>query len=229
MKPVISVILPVLNEQAVINDTLSHLRSLPFSQRIEIIVADGDRGAGTLSVIRDSRVIRVTCPRGRGAQLAEGAKRASGDLLVFLHADTRLPESAFPDVLTILNENSWAASSFDMGIAAGGTAFRVIERVANFRSRWTGIPYGDQALCVKREWYERVGGFRPLPLMEDVDLVRRLKKEGGQIRFFSSKVRTSARRWEKEGIVRCTLRNWIILCLYYLGVKPEALKRYYGD
>ncbi len=229
MKPVISVIIPVLNEQAVINDTLAHLHSLPCFQPIEIIVVDGDSDAGTLCVISDSRVVKITCSRGRGAQMAEGAKRARGGLIVFLHADTRLPGSAFEDVSTILDENSWAASAFDMGIAAEGTAFRVIETVANLRSRWTGIPYGDQALCVKREWYDRVGGFRPLPLMEDVDLARRLKKEGGLIRFFSSRVRTSARRWEKEGIVRCTLRNWMVLGLYYLGVAPDVLKRYYGD
>jgi GT2 family glycosyltransferase len=122
-----------------------------------------------------------------------------------------------------------AASAFDLNINARGLIFRLIETVANLRSRWTDIPYGDQAICVKREWYERIGGFMPYPVMEDVDLVQRLRKAGGRIRIFPSKARTSARRWQKEGALVCTLRNWMILVFFYLGVSPVVLKRYYDD
>jgi len=229
MKPIISIIIPVLNEQATINDVLSHLRSLPCSHHIEIIVVDGDDETGTLSVIRDEQIIKIKSPKGRGIQMAMGAKKARGDLLLFLHADTFLPVTAFNDLLTIRMVKGVAASAFDLNINADGFIFRIIETVANLRSRLTGIPYGDQAICVKKEWYERIGGFMPYPVMEDVDLVQRLRKAGGLIWIFPSKARTSARRWQKEGALVCTLRNWMILGLFYLGVSPVVLKRYYDD
>ncbi|MFA6013415.1 MAG: TIGR04283 family arsenosugar biosynthesis glycosyltransferase [Desulfobacteraceae bacterium] len=229
MKPLISVIIPVLNEQATINDVLSHLRSLPYFHHIEIVVVDGDDDAGTLSVIRDEPIIKIKSPKGRGIQMAVGATNARGDLLLFLHADTFLPVTAFKDMLSIRMNKTVAASAFDLSINAEGLIFRIIETAANLRSRLTGIPYGDQAICVKREWYERVGGFMPYPVMEDVDLVQRLRKNGGCIQIFSSKVRTSARRWQKEGAFACTLRNWMILVFFYLGVSPVVLKRYYDD
>jgi len=229
MKPIISIIIPVLNEQATINDVLSHLRSLPCSHHIEIIVVDGDDETGTLSVIRDEQIIKIKSPKGRGIQMAMGAKKARGDLLLFLHADTFLPVTAFNDLLTIRMVKGVAASAFDLNINADGFIFRIIETVANLRSRLTGIPYGDQAICVKKEWYERIGGFMPYPVMEEVDLVQRLRKAGGLIWIFPSKARTSARRWQKEGALVCTLRNWMILGLFYLGVSPVVLKRYYDD
>jgi len=229
MKPLISVIIPVLNEQTTINAVLSYLRSLPYSHHIEIIVVDGDNDAGTLSVILDERIIKIKSPKGRGIQMAVGATKARGDLLLFLHADTFLPVTAFADILTIRMDKTVAASAFDLSINARGLIYRIIETAATLRSRLTGIPYGDQAICVKREWYERIGGFMPYPVMEDVDLVQRLRKNGGRVRFFSSKVRTSARRWQKEGALVCTLRNWMILGFFYLGVRPVVLKRYYDD
>lgn len=229
MKPIISIIIPVLNEQATINAVLSYLRSLPYSHHIEIIVVDGDVEAGTLSVIRDEHIFKIKSPKGRGIQMALGATKARGDLLLFLHADTFLPISAFKDMLSIRMDKTVAASAFDLNINAKGLVFRIIETAANLRSRLTGIPYGDQAICVKREWYDRIGGFMSFPVMEDVDLVQRLRKNGGRMRIFSSKVRTSARRWEKEGALLCTLRNWMILGFFYLGVRPVVLKRYYDD
>lgn len=229
MKPIISVIIPVLNEQATINAVLSHLRFLPYINHIEIIVVDGDDEVGTLSVIEDRQIIKIKSPKGRGIQMSMGAKMARGDLLLFLHADTFLPVTAFKDILTIRIDKAVAASAFDLKINAKGFVFRIIELTASLRSRLTGMPYGDQALCVKREWYERIGGFMPYPVMEDVDLVQRLRNNGGRILIFSSKVRTSARRWQKEGALVCTLRNWMILGLFYLGVSPVLLKRYYDD
>lgn len=229
MKPLISVIIPVLNEQTTINAVLAYLRSLPYAMCVEIIVVDGDDNAGTLSVIRDEHIIKMKSPKGRGIQMSMGAKSARGDLLLFLHADTFLPVAAFKDILSIRMDKAVSASAFDLNIDAEGLIFRIIETAANLRSRLTGIPYGDQAICVKREWYERIGGFMPYPVMEDVDLVQRLRKNGGRVRIFSSKVKTSARRWEKEGALLCTLRNWTILGLFYLGVSPVVLKRYYDD
>lgn len=229
MKPLISVIIPVLNEQKTLNDVLSYLRSLSYSHHIEIIVVDGGDDSGTLSVIRDEHTIKIKSPKGRGIQMVVGATTARGDLLLFLHADTFLPDSAFRDMLSIRMDKTVGASAFDLSINAEGLIFRIIETAANLRSRLTGIPYGDQAICVKREWYEHIGGFMSYPVMEDVDLVQRLRKSGGRVRIFSSKVRTSARRWEKEGALLCTLRNWMILGFFYLGISPVVLKRYYDD
>lgn len=229
MKPLISIILPVLNEQATINSVLTHLHCLFRNWPSEIIVVDGDARKRTLSVISDPEVKKISSVKGRGIQMAAGARVAEGDLLLFLHADTRLPSTAPQDIQSILHDKNTAACAFDLAIDDAHPVFRMIEKTANVRSRISGLPFGDQALCIKREWYDKVGGFRPYPLMEDVDLMRRLKRIRGRVKIFPAKVRTSARRWHKEGILYCTLRNWMILALYFLGVRPQSLMRFYMD
>ncbi len=229
MKPVISVIIPVLNEQVSINGLISHLRLIFDTFPIEIIVVDGCDHQETLSVIQDPHVLKIGSAKGRGVQMIAGAEKASGNYLLFLHADTRLPATALSDVLSMGNDKKTAACAFDLSIDDSHPVFRLIETMVNVRSRAMGLPFGDQALCVKREWYDTVCGFRPYPLMEDVDLVCRLKRRKGRIRMVSSKVTTSARRWRKEGIVFCTVRNWMILFLFFGGIRPEVLKRFYND
>lgn len=229
MKPVISVIIPVLNEQAKINALTTHLRTLACSGLAEIIVVDGDSKGGTLSVIRDAGAVKIKSPKGRGVQLAAGAEKARGELLLFLHADTFLPASAFTDILSIRNDTSIAASAWDLSINHPGPVYKIIGKTASLRSRLSRIPYGDQGLCVKREWYDRIGGMRPFSVMEDVDFALRLKRKGGKVLFFKGVVRTSPRRWEKEGVLVCTLRNWVILGLFFFGVGAGRLEGYYGD
>ena len=114
-----------------------------------------------------------------------------------------------------------------MGIQSGRRVFRLIETGASLRSRITRVPYGDQAIFIRKDYFESIGGFSEIPLMEDVELMRRIKKGGGRIFIIPQKVMTSPRRWEKEGIVYCTLRNWTLITLYFLGVPPEKLTAFY--
>ncbi len=223
----ISIIIPVYEETGRISRALGALSHAAGIEDAEIIVVDGHGHRTTLRVLPHGSVRGICAPRGRGAQMHAGALAATGSTLLFLHVDTRLPAGALLQIRTALQDPMIDGGAFDLGIDAAGAAFRLIERGASLRSRMTRIPYGDQAVFLKREAYFRLGGFRPLPLMEDVDLMRRLKRSGGRIRFFRQRVRTSARRWRREGILFCTLRNYALIGLYYLGVSPERLARHY--
>jgi hypothetical protein len=118
--------------------------------------------------------------------------------------------------------------AFDLEIKSKKRIFRLIERAASIRSRLTRIPYGDQAIFLKKSFFDQIGGFKDIPIMEDVELMQRVKKAGQKIKFIPRKVWTAARRWEKEGIVYCTLRNWILISLYMFGVSPEKLNKFYS-
>ena len=227
----ISVIIPVLNEAAIINSTISHLRGAhlkaqAFKEGVQVIVVDGSPEGSTINAVSDKNAIKSLSGRGRSVQMNKGASLATGDVLLFLHVDTELPEDGLKNISHVM-ENGYEAGSFDLGIASGKFIFRVIERAASIRSRITRIPYGDQAIFIKRECFERLSGFREIPLMEDVDLMRRLKKSGGKICIIRKRVYSSPRRWEKEGVLYCTLTNWALVLLFYLGVSPERLKRFY--
>ena len=229
MKPVISVIIPVYGEAGCINRTIDKLKS-SVSQMlwtIEIIVVDGDPEKSTLQSIKDPDIIKIVSPAGRGVQMNHGARAATADLLLFLHADTVLPENALKAILGISRDKGVAAGAFDLAIGDAHPAFRIIEKVATLRSRITRIPFGDQAVFFKSECFWALGGYKPIALMEDVDIMRRLKKKGYKIRFIADSVITSARRWKKEGLVYTTLRNWMLQLLFYFGVSPEKLKMYY--
>jgi len=216
----ISVIIPVYNEQGSINDTVSMVRALGDS---EIIVSDGN--GETLKVIDDKDVIKINSEKGRGVQLNTGARAAKGEVLVFLHADTKLPEDAFFEVENILKSANGGA--FDLGIDSGKFIFRIIEKLSSLRSRVTRCPYGDQTIFVRRELFDIVGGFKDHPIMEDVRFMQDIKRLGFKISISKKRSITSARRWKKEGIIYTTLRNWFIISLYYFGVAPEKLKRFY--
>ena len=195
---------------------------------IEIIVVDGDPEKSTLQSIKDPDIIKIVSPAGRGVQMNHGARAATADLLLFLHADTVLPENALKAILGISRDKGVAAGAFDLAIGDAHPAFRIIEKVATLRSRITRIPFGDQAVFFKSECFWALGGYKPIALMEDVDIMRRLKKKGYKIRFIADSVITSARRWKKEGLVYTTLRNWMLQLLFYFGVSPEKLKMYYS-
>ena len=214
----ISVIIPVYNEQAAINGTIARLNDC------EIVVSDCT--GSTLDVISDSSVIKkVRAERGRGNQLNAGAKAATGEILLFLHADTELPESWVRDITE--NIKFCDAGAFSLGIDDGRFIFRIIERTATLRTKLTKIPYGDQAIFVKREIFDKTGGFADFPIFEDFRLMQDIKKTGANIHILPQKVKTSARRWQKEGILYVTLRNWFITILYLCGVSPHKLKKLY--
>jgi rSAM/selenodomain-associated transferase 2 len=223
----ISVIIPVYREQDVINQTVGRVRALPLGRSVEIIVVDGSPDGETIGAIVDGDVTAIRSGKGRGRQMNAGAATASGDVLLFLHADTQLPADGLTQAAQIMENDDVVAGAYRLGIAAKGVAFRIIESIANLRSRLTRIPYGDQAIFIRKATFMELGGYREWPIMEEVDLMRRTKRGGGKICFVQSKVMTSARRWREEGIVACTLRNWTIMCFYLVGVSPKKLARWY--
>lgn len=223
-----SVIIPVFNEEGILQHTLEHIRKLEGAESSEIIVVDGDPEGRTIGTIRDEIVIAITAPQGRGNQMNAGAALAKGTVLVFLHADTRLPHHAFTLIGSSLRNPSYGAGAFDLAISSPRPIFRLIERTASLRSRLTRIPYGDQAFFFRKDFFESLGGFASIPLMEDVEIMSRIKKRGERIVFIKQPATTSARRWEKEGILYCTLRNWFLISLYFFGVSPERLSKLYS-
>ena len=227
MSVTFSVIIPVLHENAVISETIGRIRSFAGGEAAEIIVADGDPAGGTLRAIADGSVRKLLSEPGRGRQLNRGAGAASGEILLFLHADTKLPPDALIRIGETLHDETLAGGAFDLAIDSPRRAFRPIERVASIRTRLTRIPYGDQAIFLRYDWFRSLGGFRDLPIMEDVDLMRRLKQAGGRIAILPERAVTSARRWEREGILFATLRNWSLVTLFLCGVDAQRLVRWY--
>jgi rSAM/selenodomain-associated transferase 2 len=222
----ISVIIPVLREEAVINDAITRIRAMDGA--VEIIVVDGSPQGATLEAISGDHAKRVVSEKGRARQMNQGARTALGDILLFLHADTELPPDAFGSISSVMQDGSLVGGAFDLGIGEKGLPFRLIESIASFRSRLTRIPYGDQAIFLTRDYFTKLDGYKEIPLMEDVELMRRVKAAGGKICIIRKRVKTSARRWKREGVLRCTARNWTIMLLYLLGVAPERLAAWYA-
>ena len=221
----ISVIVPVLNEAKTIAATLEALRGLaPY----ETIVVDGYSADGTALIAANFAVKIYTSERGRARQMNYGAQQASGDVLLFLHADTRLPGSALADIAGALKNPGCVAGRFDVELDGKHWLLPVVARLISYRSRISKVGTGDQAIFVRREVFERMKGFPEVPLMEDIAFCRALKRLGG-IACLRSRVVTSARRWEADGVWRTILRMWIIKLLYFAGVSPARLKRFYAD
>ena len=226
--PSYSIIIPVLHEPDNINTLIQCIYRLDSHAQCEVIVVDGTPQRDTINVIDTDQVISLVAEKGRARQMNAGAAVARGEVLIFLHADTRLPENALRAVSTALESDEYVGGAFDLGIGSDRFIFKVIARVASYRSRLTRIPYGDQAFFLRKDYFEKIDGFRELPIMEDVEFMCRIKKRGDKICILTDKVSTAPRRWEKEGILYCTLRNWIIILLYFLGVSPRTLQHYYG-
>lgn len=213
-KAKISVVIPTLNAGHVLPPLLAQLQDLG-----EVILADG----GSVESPIGGRVIQA--PRGRGTQLAAGASAAQGEWLLFLHADTRL-EAGWKEALLAAMAEPDRAHYFRFALDDASAQARRLERAVAWRCRWLGLPYGDQGLFLTRALYDAVGGFRPLPLMEDVDLVRRLGR--ARLAALPARAITSAERWRRDGWFRRSARNLTTLSLYFAGVSPERLARFYA-
>lgn len=218
--------LPVWNEAGGIGAALAALAPLR-ARGHEVIVADGGSTDATPRLAARGADRVLAAPRGRARQMNAGAAAASGAVLLFLHADTRLPADADRLVLAALDGGRRGWGRFDVRLSGAHPAFRVIERLISARSRMSGIATGDQAMFVARERFREAGGFADIPLMEDVELCRRLKRAAGRPACIRAPVVTSSRRWERGGIVRTTWLMWWLRGAYALGADPGRLARHY--
>lgn len=220
----LSVIMPVLDEAAGIEASLRALA--PLRRRgAEIVVVDGGSSDGTPVLARPLADRVIEAQRGRASQMNAGAAAAGGSVLLFLHADTRLPNNADRLVFGGLTESGRVWGRFDVGF--DGKRLPFIALMMNWRSRMTGIATGDQAMFVTRAAFEEAGGFPPIALMEDVALSARLKRLGHPL-CLHAKVTTSPRRWEQHGVLRTVLLMWKLRLAYFFGVDPVRLAETYG-
>lgn len=223
--PSLSIIVPVLDEAAIIVGALQDLAK--FRERgAEVIVVDGGSRDGTPGLARPHADDIVTAARGRGAQMNAGAAEARGEVLLFLHADTKLPPEADRLILQALgNGDGWGR--FDVRIDGRSPLLTIIAALMNWRSRRTGIATGDQAMFITRRIFAETGGFPEIALMEDLVLSQRLKRIARPI-CLTAQVVTSGRRWERHGVVRTMLMMWRLRLAFFLGADPAALARRYG-
>lgn len=222
----ISIVIPVLEDAAELRRNLPRLVGL--SGDMEIIVVDGGRDRDVAAAAREHGARCVPGPRGRGSQLNRGAMTACGSRLLFLHADCWLDPGALDEVERLLDDPTVAAGTFEQHLEGSRFTYRLIERAAALRTRYLRCPYGDSGLFLRRELFQRVGGFPDLPLCEDIGMARRLRRHG---RFCISprRIHVSARRFEQRGVVRTTLLNGWMALGFRLGIPPARLYRtYYG-
>lgn len=217
----LSIVVPCLNESERIAGALDALAPLR-GRGVEVIVVDGGSSDGTLALARDRADLVITGARGRGVQMNAGARRARGDVLLFLHADSRLPERADLLVLDALARTGKAWGRFDVAIRGRHPLLPVIATAMNVRSRLTRIATGDQAIFVTRALFERTGGYPAIGIMEDIAFTTVLKCHGAPV-CIRRRVNTSGRRWEKHGVVRTMLLMWRLRLAYSLGADPDEL------
>jgi len=222
--PSLSIIVPTLNEAGVIAPVLERLRA--FRGEAEVIVVDGGSDDPTRTMAKPLADQVIVAPRGRASQMNAGAKVASGDVLLFLHADSIVPDQAPRLIREGLERSGRAWGRFDVTIAGADPLLAVVAIMMNARSRITGIATGDQAVFVRREAFQAVGGFPGIPLMEDVELSRRLKRLSPPL-CLRERVVTSGRRWERHGTLRTIVLMWRLRFAYAMGVDPRRLARRY--
>lgn len=222
-KEIISVIIPTLNEADHIGTTLSGLKNY---DGIEPIVADGGSVDGTVDLARDMQVTVIHGPLQKAGQMNAGARAAAGGIFCFLHADTQLPDRFDTHIRQTLRRPGVAAGAFALSIDAPHRGLRLVEWVANLRSRYLGVPYGDQAIFVTAEKFAAVNGYPDITILEDVEFVRRLKRTG-RVVSLTAAVKTDPRRWLNLGIFRTTATNWLIMMMYYIGISPDRIATWY--
>jgi rSAM/selenodomain-associated transferase 2 len=224
----LSVVIPTLNAARSLGDTVHALEEITEVLNVEIIVVDGGSTDDTVALARQLGLRVVFAERGRGVQLSAGARNARGAWLLFLHADTTL-EPFWSTTVTSFTRNKanlLKAAHFTFALDDASNAARRVEVLANWRARRLGLPYGDQGLLVSRKLYDSLVGFLDIPLMEDVDMVRRIGRKS--LVELPATATTSAARYRRDGYWRRPLRNLFILSLYFLGVPPKRLARLYG-
>jgi len=222
----ISIVIPTYNESAIIEGMLNSLIQ-SISSEDEVIVVDGMSEDNTREIVGGfPGVILITSPRGRAVQMNAGAERARGEYILFLHADVLVSENCISMLKNQIMENGIQWGWFSIRLDSPRFIFRVLETGANLRNRLTGIPLGDHGIFVKRDVFHDIGGFPEIPIMEDLEFVRKISiiSKGVEVK---SPIKTSVRRFENSGIIRTFFRMWILRILYYLGMPPEKLTRYY--
>ncbi|NDJ21783.1 glycosyltransferase [Nostoc sp. B(2019)] len=220
----ICIIIPVLNEARNIKEAITTTQP---STNIEVIVVDGGSQDDTVAIAQSLGVKVISSSPGRAAQMNAGAMAASGEILLFLHADTRLPAGFDAMIRTALQQPRTVAGAFKLRIDAPILSLRWVELGVNWRSRFCQMPYGDQAIFLTKEVFQQVGSFPELPIMEDFELMRRLKYIG-KIVIIPVPVVTSARRWLQKGVFKTTLLNQIIIIAYLLGISPKRIHSWYS-
>ena len=227
MKPVLSIVIPALNEAAGLEATLQALQPLRL-RGVELVLADGGSSDATPTLAQPWVDAVVDAPRGRALQMNAGAARARTDVLLFLHADTRLPPLADVLVLQAVQRSDKGAcwGRFDVRIEGRPRMLRVVAALMNLRSRASGIATGDQSIFVTRQAFDQVGGFPAQPLMEDIEISRRLKRLGRPA-CLRARVCTSGRRWEQRGVWRTIVLMWRLRWRYWRGESPARLAEAY--
>lgn len=224
--PRITVVIPTLNEEASLGDTLGCVYS-HASVRPEVVVADGGSHDGTCAIAR-RRGARVVCTNGgRAKQLNLGARSGACETILFLHADTCPPVHYDREIERVLTVPRTSVGAFRLRIGQAPVGLmRIVQTVANLRARVLCTPYGDQGLFVRRNVFESVGGYPDMPFLDDYEMVRRLRRNG-RVRIAQSAVRTSSRRWDVLGVVPTTVINQCIIVAYHLGIPVPTLRNWY--
>jgi rSAM/selenodomain-associated transferase 2 len=221
----ISIIIPTLNEAEHIGSSLMDLE--PFRQDgHEVIVVDGGSKDATVNIAKSRADIVITSAPGRALQMNAGARQATGDVLWFLHADSHVSSIAAEQLLFAFNNKNCYWGRFDISLSGNHFLLRIVEKLMNLRSRITGIATGDQGIFVRRDCFEAIGGYNQIPLMEDIEISRRLKKWSWPCCIHET-IKTSSRRWEKYGILSTILLMWRLRLAYAFGVSPEKLAHVY--
>ena len=216
----------MLNEAATIASTLHALRR--GAPGAEVIVVDGGSTDASVAIARPLCDELIVAARGRALQMNAGARASHGDALVFVHADTMVPSTFGADIASALSDSAVAGGRFDVELDASALPYRIIGAMISIRSRISRTGTGDQAIFVRREVFDRLGGFPELELCEDLEFSRQLKR-AGRVACLRARVTTSARRWSRDGVVRTVVRMWLIRAMYLMGVPPARLKRMYSD
>lgn len=220
----LSIVIPTLNEAAGIEQNIQRAWEL---RPHEVVVSDGQSQDGTGDLARSAGATVVTSARGRGRQLNAGARVATGDVLLFLHADCWLESPAASQIELALRDEAVVGGAFRQRIDHDRPVFRWLEWGNSLRVRWRRMPYGDQGIFVRRSAFEAVGGFAEVRLMEDVLLMREFRRRRWRIELLPGPIHVDPRRWLKHGVVRQTLRNWMLLAGLRLGISPDRLAEHY--
>lgn len=222
----VSIIIPACKE-AKVNRFIKKLRKIRDINKAEIIMVDCSSKKESIKKINGKNLIKISSKKSRSNQQNKGARIASGDILLFLHSDTILPKNAMTLIKEALKDKKIHAGAFQLRFQTKDLILKLIAYSTSIRSKITRIPYGDQAIFIRKSTFNKLGGFPKVKFLEDVLLMEKLRKDNLKIKILNKEVMTSPRRWEHEGILRRTLRNRIVILGHILGKTPEELSKIY--